>query len=282
MKPNGHLQWNGELMRCKIAASKQMLALATMSVALGCSGESDVTASKQPDLQVSPSELGLTVGESQQLVFIASKESGVDGAQVTWESNDAGVASVSNSGLVVGMGRGLAEVRASVGAQSAKAMVTVTGGSQLSAATLSIMPESVTLSVGQTVQFTATLLDEAGDTVEIGSLAWGSPDSNVVMIDGNGVATGLAAGESLIFAVVTPRVGGGVDSTMTGSMDLRGWLGLRSFGATTTDSMGGGGGGGDTTTMGDTSTTGGTGGDTTFTQLPQVFMDSARVVVRQQ
>ena len=78
---------------------------------------------------VRPASVTIPAGDSARLSAVVADSAGnsLSGAAVTWTTSNAGVATVSSSGLVRAVSAGTAFVRATSGAVSASAAVTVTG-----------------------------------------------------------------------------------------------------------------------------------------------------------
>ena len=68
-------------------------------------------------VEVSPSAETIGLGSTLQLTAEGFEENGeaVEGAEFSWESSDAAVATVDGSGLVTGVGEGMARIAAAVG-----------------------------------------------------------------------------------------------------------------------------------------------------------------------
>ena len=103
---------------------------ATITASAGsASGSAVVTVTQSVvSVAVSPSATELTAwGETVQLAAEAIDENGhaVAGAEFSWESSDAGVATVDASGLVTGVAEGVATITASAGSASGSAVATV-------------------------------------------------------------------------------------------------------------------------------------------------------------
>ena len=104
---------------------------ATITASAGpASGSSVVTVTQSvASVEVSPSVDELTaLGQTVQLTAEAFDENGyaVAGAEFSWESSDAAVATVDAGGLVTGVAAGMATITASAGEASGSAVVTVT------------------------------------------------------------------------------------------------------------------------------------------------------------
>ena len=120
-------------MRRWILAGAALLALVP---SLGCDGDSlftDLVSLNGPavdvaSIEVDPFQGSIQVGGSIQLSAILRNELGeeVTGPPVVWSSSQPFTAAVGSSGLVTGVGVGLANITASAGGQSATATITVT------------------------------------------------------------------------------------------------------------------------------------------------------------
>jgi acetyl esterase/lipase len=79
---------------------------------------------------VTPSNTSLLGGATVQLAAVASDARGqpIAGASFTWTTSDAGVATVSSSGLVKGVNAGSATITATSGGKSGTAAIAVTDG----------------------------------------------------------------------------------------------------------------------------------------------------------
>ncbi len=121
----------------------------------------------------------------------------VEDAVVTWQSGDETVATVNDQGLVTAVGNGMAEVTARSGSAEASVPVSV----MQSATSLSIEPSSATLmSIGATIQLSATVMDENGQPVPDAAVTWQSGDEAVATVDANGLVTAVGNGTTRITA----------------------------------------------------------------------------------
>jgi alpha-tubulin suppressor-like RCC1 family protein len=66
--------------------------------------------------------------------------------------------------------------------------------------TIAIAPTTATVVIGKTTPLTATLKDAAGNVLSGRAVTWTSGASTVATIDGNGIVTGVAAGNAMITA----------------------------------------------------------------------------------
>ncbi|MBI3131207.1 MAG: Ig domain-containing protein [Acidobacteria bacterium] len=122
-------------------------------------------------------------------------------SNVTWTSTNPSVASVNASGVVVPVAPGTANVTASASGHSATCNVTVQGSAP-TLSSLSLSPATGSITVGQTLDLTATANWSNGtSTVPYDSnCVWASSSTGVATVNSSGVVTALAAGSTTITA----------------------------------------------------------------------------------
>ena len=149
---------------------------------------------------IEPTSATLTsLGETVQLAASVLDGNGqpVVNAEVTWSSNDEAVAIVSAQGLVTAVSNGSVTITARSGSATASIPVTV----MQSAGSVVIEPTSATLmSLGETVQLTATVLDQNGQLVADAAVSWSSSDEAVATVSGQGLVTAVSNGNVTITA----------------------------------------------------------------------------------
>ena len=105
------------------------VGVATITASAGEVAGSAVVTVMQPvaSVEVSPSAETIGLGSTLQLTAEGFDENGeaVEGAEFSWESSDAAVATVDGSGLVTGVGEGMARIAAAVGDIRATSQITV-------------------------------------------------------------------------------------------------------------------------------------------------------------
>ncbi len=142
------------------------------------------------------------IGQTVQLTanVLDRNDKPVAGAVVTWTSSDASVATVNEQGLVTAVKSGGTRITARSGSASAGITVTV----MQSVASIVIEPEMATLmSIGETVQLTATVLDQNRQPVDDAVVTWQSSDEEVATVSAAGLVTAIGNG----MATVTARSG---------------------------------------------------------------------------
>ena len=149
---------------------------------------------------IAPEEATLmSLGATVQLEATVLDGNGqpVDGAVVTWQSSDEAVATVSAQGLVTAVKNGFARITATFGGAIAGVDVTV----MQSAGSIVIAPEEATLmSLGETVQLTAAVLDQNGQPVDGAVVTWQSSDEAVATVSSQGLVTAVRNGTARITA----------------------------------------------------------------------------------
>ncbi|TET12955.1 MAG: tandem-95 repeat protein, partial [Dehalococcoidia bacterium] len=153
-------------------------------------------------IEVTPGEATIAEGEARQFRAVASYSGGTTRnvtAEATWGSSDNNVATV-DAGLATGVAEGTTGITATLdGVTSNEAALSVTAPAVVS---VEVAPESGTIGVGDTVQFTATATYSDGTTVDItGQATWNSSDPDVATINAEGLATG--EGEGTVEITVT-------------------------------------------------------------------------------
>ncbi len=149
-------------------------------------------------VDVTPTASSLAPSSTVQLTATPKDAGGnaLGGRSVTWSSSDAGVASVSTSGLVTAVAAGTAQVTASSEGRTGSASITVLAP----IAVLSLDHPTASLVAGQTLQLTPTAKDGAGATLAGRPVAWASSAPTVATVTSSGLVTALASGTASITA----------------------------------------------------------------------------------
>lgn len=149
---------------------------------------------------VDPASVSLTVGGTRALTARAVDASGATmPGTATWTSQNAQIATVSSTGEVRGVAPGVTTVRATIGDRTADVAVAV---GQVPAASVRITPSSETLSVGDTRQLTATVLDANGAPLAGRTVAWTSRAPGVASVSSTGLVSALSPGTATIVASI--------------------------------------------------------------------------------
>ncbi|MFO7894265.1 MAG: Ig-like domain-containing protein [Longimicrobiales bacterium] len=186
-------------MRAAITVTLMLLFLA------GC-GEGEPSGPEDPvatSLAVEPATSTLTaVGASALLVASVRDQDGapMPGADLTWASTDATVATVSAAGQVTAVGPGEARIAATAGAATDTAAAIVAP----EAATLTIRPAFRTLhAIGDSARLEAVVTDRNGHAIEGAQVSWTSTAAGVATVDAAGWVVAQANGTAVIRAEAT-------------------------------------------------------------------------------
>jgi uncharacterized protein YjdB len=163
---------------------------------------------------VSPSQLALLVGDSEQLTAITRDQAGnqLDGRTVTWASTDAGIAGVSATGMVTGFGAGSATITATSEGKSGTATVSVT---LVPVASVTLSPAQLTLLALVSQQLTAITRDQAGNELTGRLVTWATSDQTVATVAATGLVTGVGPGSATITATSEGKSGSAAASIIS-------------------------------------------------------------------
>jgi hypothetical protein len=203
-------------------ASALQAGTSTISASIvGVTGQTVLTVTTSPltMIEVGPATASIALGTTQSFTATAHF---MDGSsldvteQVSWSSSMLAVATVSNAAGSKGRATSVSAggpltITAAVSGASGNAQLTVTPALLL---TIAVTPAMGTVTVGSTVNFTAMGSYSDGSTQDITTLVtWTSLDTNVATVDNGaglqGVATGVAAGDTAIEAALNTAVGSG-------------------------------------------------------------------------
>lgn len=174
----------------------------------GKNGTATITVNVIPvaSVTVAPAASSIFVGKTVQLAATTKDSAGnvLTGRVVTWSSSATGVASVSSSGLVTGVGAGSATITATSEGKSGTASVTV---AVVPVASVTVSPASTTIGVAGTAQLTAVTKDSAGNVLTGRVVTWSSNATTIATVSPTGLVTGVAAGSATITATSEGKSG---------------------------------------------------------------------------
>lgn len=201
-----------------VASGAPATGLRVIATAAGSTGPVSDTLTLSSDLvsiaavTVTPAGATLLPSEVLQLGAIASDSAGnaigtsagnpLGGRQATWSSSDAGVGTVSASGLVTAVGLGSATVSVSVGgAGPGRFSLTV---ALTKVATVGITAGDSSIIEGQTVQATAVARDLYNNVVPLvgRAVVWSSSTPSVATVSPSGLITAARAGTATVGVTV--------------------------------------------------------------------------------
>lgn len=181
-------------------------ALFCAAAILSCGGDSTGPTTGGAQIIVTPSKDSLALGATVALTATVTDAAGkpVSGASVFWNTENAAVATVSGSGVVVGVGLGTVRIAASSGGKSGFATITVIPPG---VASVSVTPAGPTIKVGETVHLVAQTFDASGAVLTGRTVTWSSSNTGVATVDNTGVVTGVSTGASIITATSEGKSG---------------------------------------------------------------------------
>ena len=177
-------------------------------VLVSCIGQDtidDLAIPNRLDVEVVAPRQSLLMGQVVQLSATAAAPTGeIPSPQVLWESADAAIGIVNESGLFTAIGPGQVAVTARLGAsQSEPLLITVVAGNDEVAAvtiTADSFQSGDQLPVGDFLNLMATARNVNDAVLEGQSFSWQSLNPSFATVDANGLVQGLADGEARIVA----------------------------------------------------------------------------------
>lgn len=190
-----------------LATSKGLgtAAIKAASGAVSGSANLTVTQARLTQIVITPALPTIAVGLTQQFAATGMFTDGSTQdltATAQWSSSDITLATVSNAagsqGLATGAGVGTATISAAVGTVSGGVPLTITPAALVS---IAVTPGNAQIVSGTTQQYTATGTFSNNSTQDLtGSVTWTSSSTDVAAINNAGLATGVAAGNTMIAA----------------------------------------------------------------------------------
>ena len=183
-----------------VAAGGPVTITATAGTVSG-SSQVTVTPALAPIASISMSQTtaGLTVGATLQLTATPRDAQGnaLTGRTLTWSSSNANIATVTQTGLVVGVANGQATITAAAEGRSATATINV---SSTPVAAVTVTPNGATLQPGATLQLSALTRDAGGAVLSGRAVSWTTGNASIVSVSSSGLVTAVAAGAVTITA----------------------------------------------------------------------------------
>ncbi len=150
-------------------------------------------------ITVSPATATLAAGRTLQLTARAVDSTGglLTGREIAWGTDQPSIATVDDEGVVTGIAAGRASITATIDGKTGTAVVTVT---PVPVASLSITPGSGALTIGQSLQLSATARDADNNLLPGRGITWISGAPSVATVTQAGLVTAVGTGSALIFA----------------------------------------------------------------------------------
>lgn len=177
----------------------------------GKSGAAQVVVMPAPaaSITITPNPITLGVGQSQALKATPKDAAGatLEGRTIAWASSAAGVAVVTDVGVLIGVATGQATVTARSEGVSASVAVTVTALPPVAVATVTVSPQDGTITVDETLQLTASLADAQGRPLAGRVVTWSSANDATATVSSAGIVTGRSPGTVAIAATSEGKTG---------------------------------------------------------------------------
>jgi trimeric autotransporter adhesin len=149
-----------------------------------------VVTTSVPQIEVSETAIAASSGFDAQSIPVTI-------GPTVFSSGTPTVATVTPSGLIIGVSPGLARILADVDGQRGETTITVV---PIPVAAVTIAPGPMTLVPGATQEVIATALDRRGLVLQGRPVAWSSSDQTVARVSASGVVSAVAGGVATISA----------------------------------------------------------------------------------
>src|ERR1700691_1106330 len=207
-----------------IAGSAAVSTAATNAVSGDVIGSTilTVTSATLVSIAVTPANPSIAKGTTEQFTatgtFSDNSTQNLTGS-VTWTSQTSSVATITAGGVATGVTTGTSQIQAASGAVDGSTNLTVTAPTLVS---IAVTPANPSIAKGKTEQFTATGTFSDSSTQNLTSTAtWSSGTTTVATIAAGGLATGVAAGTSVIKAVSGGITGSTTLTVTSGTASLQ-------------------------------------------------------------
>ena len=174
----------------------------------GKAGTAAISVSPKPvsAVIISPNQGNVMAGQTLQLTAQITDDQGnvLSGRPITFTSGAPAVATISATGLVTGVTPGAATITATSEGKTGTATVSVT---PVPVASVVVTPATPNVTVGQTVQLSASVRAANNEELTGRSVSWSSGAPGIASVSATGVVTALAPGTVIIFANVEGVIG---------------------------------------------------------------------------
>ncbi|MEW5919286.1 MAG: Ig-like domain-containing protein, partial [Gemmatimonadota bacterium] len=185
----------------------QTAVLAGLVTLVASSCDSSVGESEPVDrIALSPTTGSVQVGGTVTLSAVVLDAAGnaMRDRRIVWSSEDSRLATVNQSGVVVGVAAGSVQIAASSGGKSASAAINVTARP---VTLVRVTPGTATISVGSTSTLKAEAFDASSAPVIGLPVGWKSSNEAVATVNNDGDVSGVAPGSATITATIAGRDG---------------------------------------------------------------------------
>jgi uncharacterized protein YjdB len=145
-------------------------------------------------ITLTPTSLTLSVGSSQQLAATIVPANATN-KNITWNSNNTAVATVSATGMVTALSIGTATITVTTEDGGKTATTAITTTDQIFVSSIAVSPTTATIAMGNQQQLTAAILPANASNK---NTTWTSSNSNVANVSSLGLVTSVAPGTCTI------------------------------------------------------------------------------------
>ena len=182
------------------------VAVACLFAAASCDTPLETSADGVDRIVLTPTTASVQAGGTVTLTALVLDADGnaMRDRRVVWASENASIATVSQSGVVTGVAAGTVQIAASSGGKSASAAITVT---PRPVSLVRITPGNATIPVAGSINLQVEALDASGAPVVGRQAAWTSSNETIAVVSANGVVAGIAEGLVTITATIDGQSG---------------------------------------------------------------------------
>lgn len=160
---------------------------------LSTSCEVIVNPVKVEEIRLNTQSLKITIGSNAQLTATVLPDNATN-KSLLWSSEDEDIATVSQNGVVEGVGVGKTKITATSGDVAVSCEVII---ESIKVTGISLSNTNVSIEVNDIVELEAIILPENATNKTV---LWSSQDNSIAKIDQNGVITGIKAGNTTVTA----------------------------------------------------------------------------------
>ena len=143
---------------------------------------------------LSPVSLTVSIGSSQQLASTIAPGN-ASNKNLSWNSNNTAVATVSATGMVTAVSIGTATITVTTEDGGKTATTAITTTNQIFVSSVAVSPTNATIAMGNQQQLTVTILPAEASNK---NTTWTSSNTNVATVNSLGLVTSVAAGTCTI------------------------------------------------------------------------------------
>lgn len=149
-------------------------------------------------------QISLLIGDSAEVSATFFNRFGIaEDIQLSWTSSDEAIATVDISGLVIAQGTGQTNLTCSVGNTTSFPLLTTVVANEQDVAQVSLSsPAGNQIGIGQEVNLSVEVFNILGEPIEGLEIGFTSLDPEYLLVNQDGLATGIANGYGRVIATV--------------------------------------------------------------------------------